>query len=125
VTFQRSPFALQAAAFASLAFAAVAMTTGPADAKSALTPTSVAANPSTYDGKPIKVAGTVAKYQTQSTMRGKVAGYHLCDAKCIVVIDFKGASHANGASVTASGTFHATYKTPRGVTYTNALVIGG
>ena len=88
----------------------------------ALAPSAIVANPSSYDGKTVTVTGKVANYQTSNTMIGTVAGYQVCDAKCVVVIDEKAGKQTNGASATVTGTFHATFKGPR-KTYTNAVVI--
>jgi hypothetical protein len=89
----------------------------------ALTPSTIVATPSTYDGKTVTVTGKVSNFQTSSTMMGKVAGFQLCDSKCIVVIDQTDQSRSNGASATVTGTFHVTFKGPR-KTFNNALVIG-
>lgn len=89
----------------------------------ALTPSQIVASPSTYDGKSVTVTGKVSNYQTSSTPMGKVAGFQLCDSKCIVVIDKTDQSHSNGATATVSGTFHSTFKGPR-KTFTNAVVVG-
>jgi len=78
-----------------------------------LAPSAIVAAPSTYEGKPVTVAGTVAQYQVNKTLMGTVAAYQLCDAKCIVVIDETAAAHKNGDKVTASGTFQSTFKGPK------------
>lgn len=85
-------------------------------------PSAIVASPSTFDGKTITVAGSVKGFQTSSTMMGTVAGYQLCDTACIVVIDQKNHAQTNGSKATVTGTFHATFKTPK-KTFTNALVI--
>lgn len=105
-----------------LVAAAVAMTPALALA-AALAPSTIAANPSSYDGKTVTVSGKVANFQTSSTMMGTVAGFQLCDSKCIVVIDQKNQSRSNGSSATVTGTFHVTFKGPR-KTFHNAVVIG-
>jgi hypothetical protein len=89
----------------------------------AVAPSAILANPSSYDGKTVTVTGTVAHFQTSSTPMGTVAGFQLCDSKCVVVIDKTNASHSNGASATVTGTFHVTFKGPR-KTFTNAIVVG-
>ena len=89
----------------------------------ALTPSAILATPSSYDGKSVTVTGTVKGFQTSSTPMGTVAGFQLCDSKCIVVIDKSNQSRSNGATATVSGTFHATFKGPR-KTFTNAVVVG-
>jgi len=89
---------------------------------SSLTPTAIVASPSTYDGKTVTVSGKVSKFSTSSTPMGQVAGFQLCDTKCIVVIDKTNQSRSNGASATITGTFHVTFKGPRR-TFTNAVVI--
>jgi hypothetical protein len=78
-----------------------------------LTPSAVVADPATYEGKSISVAGTVAKYQTSKTLMGTVAAFQLCDAKCVVVIDETGTAHKDGDTLTVSGTFQTTFKGPR------------
>jgi hypothetical protein len=89
----------------------------------ALAPSTIVANPSGYDGKTVTVSGKVANFQTSSTMMGRVAGFQLCDSKCIVVIDEKNTSRSNGSVATVTGTFHVTFKGPR-KSFTNAVVIG-
>lgn len=91
-------------------------------AASSLTPSAIVASPSTYDGKTVTVTGKVSRFSTSSTPMGPVAGFQLCDAKCIVVIDKTNQSRSNGASAMVTGTFHLTFKGPRR-TFTNALVI--
>lgn len=89
----------------------------------ALSPSTIVASPSTYDGKSVTVTGKVGSFQTSSTPMGTVAGFQLCDAKCVVVIDKTNTAHANGSMATVTGTFHASFKGPR-KTFTNAVVIG-
>lgn len=91
-------------------------------AASALAPSAIVANASMYDGKTVTVAGKVSNFQTSSTPMGQVAGFALCDAKCVVVIDKTNQSHSNGSTATVTGTFHVTFKGPR-KTFDNALVI--
>jgi hypothetical protein len=104
-----------------LCIAASAATALPALA-AALAPSTILANPSSYDGKTVTVSGKVAKYQTTKTMMGTVAGFALCDAKCIVVIDERNSGHQNGDTVSVTGTFHVTFKAPH-KSYDNAVVI--
>lgn len=91
-------------------------------ALAALAPSAIVASPSTYDGQTVTVSGTVANFQTSKTLMGSVAGYQLCDAKCVVVIDETNHAQTNGSAATVTGTFHATFKGPR-KTFTNAIVI--
>ena len=91
-------------------------------AAAALAPSAIVAAPSTYDGKTVTVSGKVSNFQTSQTIMGAVAGYQLCDAKCVVVIDQTNKAQSNGATATVTGTFHATFKGPR-KTFTNAVVI--
>ena len=105
-----------------LALAAFVSAATTAALAATLAPSAIVANPSSFDGKSVTVAGKVANFQTSSTMMGKVAGYQLCDAKCVVVIDEKNHAQTNGSQATVTGTFHATFKGPR-KTFTNALVI--
>lgn len=86
-------------------------------------PSAIIAGASTYDGKTVTVSGTVAHFQTSNTPMGKVAGFQLCDTKCVVVIDKTGQSRTDGATVTVTGTFHVTFKGPR-KSFDNAIVIG-
>lgn len=88
----------------------------------ALAPSAIVASPSTYDGKSVTVSGKVTNFQTSQTMMGTVAGYQLCDTKCVVVIDQTNHAQTNGSNATVTGTFHATFKGPR-KTFTNAVVI--
>jgi hypothetical protein len=89
----------------------------------ALSPSAIVANPASFDGKSVTVTGKVAHFQTSSTMMGTVAGFQLCDSKCIVVIDKTNQSRSNGAAATVTGTFHVTFKGPR-KTFNNAVVVG-
>jgi hypothetical protein len=89
----------------------------------ALAPSAVLAGASSYDGKTITVTGKVSNYQTSQTPMGPVAGFQLCDSKCVVVIDKTNQSHGNGSMATVTGTFHVTFKGPR-KTFNNAVVIG-
>jgi hypothetical protein len=98
-------------------FPAVAVAAG------ALAPSAIVASPSTYDGKSVTVTGTVSHFQVANTAMGKVAGFELCDSKCVTVIDKTDTSRSNGATATVSGTFHTTFKGPR-KTFTNAVVVG-
>jgi len=91
-------------------------------AAAALAPSAIVASPSTYDGKTVIVSGKVSNFQTSQTMMGTVAGYQLCDAKCVVVIDQTNHAQTNGSTATVTGTFHVTFKAPR-KTFTNAIVI--
>jgi len=88
----------------------------------ALAPSTIPANPASYDGKSVTVTGKVTGFQTSQTMMGKVAGFQLCDAKCVVVIDQTGQSRTDGSSATVTGTFHTSFKGPKR-TFNNAVVI--
>jgi hypothetical protein len=87
-----------------------------------IAPSTLVADPAQYDGKSVSVTGTVKAYQHNSTPMGPVAGYQLCDPKCIVVIDKTNATHADGDKVTAAGVFHASFKAPQR-TFTNAVIV--
>lgn len=89
----------------------------------AVAPSAILTNPSTYDGKTVTVTGTVQHFQTSSTPMGTVAGFQLCDSKCVVVIDKTNQSHSDGAAATVTGTFHVTFKGPR-KSFSNAIVVG-
>lgn len=93
-----------------------------AAAAAALAPSAIVASPSSYDGKTVTVTGKVSNFQVSSTLRGKVSGFQLCDSKCVVVIDEKNATHANGDKATVTGTFHTSFSGPR-KTFSNAVVI--
>jgi hypothetical protein len=88
----------------------------------AISPSAIVANPSSYDGKTVTITGTISHFQTSSTPMGAVAGFQLCDSKCVVVIDKSNQSRSNGATATVTGTFHVTFKGPR-KTFNNAIVI--
>ncbi len=92
-------------------------------AAAALTPSAVVAGASSYDGKTVTVTGKVTNFQTSKTMMGTVAGFQLCDSKCVVVIDETNHARSNGSAATVTGTFHVTFKGPR-KTFNNAVVIG-
>lgn len=92
-------------------------------AAAAIAPSTILANPASYDGKSVTVTGKVTHFQTSSTPMGTVAGFQLCDSKCVVVIDKTNQSHSDGASATITGMFHVTFKGPR-KTFNNAIVIG-
>jgi hypothetical protein len=103
----------------------IALTAAPLiAAAAALAPSAIVASPSSYDGKTVTVTGKVTNFQMQSTMMGQVAGFQLCDSKCVVVIDKTHQSRSDGAAATVTGTFHVTFKGPR-KTFNNAIVIGG
>lgn len=89
----------------------------------ALAPSTLVANPASYDGKTVTVTGTVSNVQTSSTMAGKVTGFQLCDSKCIVVIDKTNQSRSSGATATVTGVFHTTFSGPRR-SFKNAVVVG-
>jgi hypothetical protein len=89
----------------------------------ALAPSTIVASPSTYDGKTVTVTGKVSNFQTSKTMMGTVAGFQLCDSKCVVVIDKTNQSRTNGSSATVTGTFHVSFSGPK-KTFKNAVVVG-
>ena len=103
-------FAIVLAALPAIALAATLM------------PSTLVANPSSYDGKTVTVEGTVSNFQTSSTLMGKVAGFQLCDSKCIVVVDKTAATRSNGATATVTGVFHTSFSGPKR-TFKNAVVI--
>ncbi len=87
-----------------------------------LTPSGILANPASFGGKTVTVGGKVAKFQTSHTILGTVAGFQLCDSKCIVVIDEKNTARADGDAATVTGTFYETFKA-RKRSFRNAIVI--
>jgi hypothetical protein len=103
--------------------AALSLAPAIAAAAGALAPSTIVASPSAYDGKSVTVTGKVSNFQVSQTPMGAVAGFQLCDFKCVVVIDKTDQSRSNGASATVTGTFHVTFKGPR-KTFNNAIVIG-
>lgn len=95
----------------------------PTPAAAAISPSTILADPSSYEGKPVTVAGKVASFESQKMGSATVTAFQLCDAKCVQVIDQTGASqYADGDQATASGTFHATMKGPR-LTFNNVILI--
>jgi hypothetical protein len=92
-------------------------------AAAALAPSAIVANAASYDGRTVTVTGKVSNFQVSSTPMGQVAGFQLCDAKCVVVIDKTHQSRTNGATATVTGTFHVTFKGPR-KSFNNAVVVG-
>jgi hypothetical protein len=88
-----------------------------------LTPAVIVSSPSMYDGKSVTVSGKISNFQVSNTPMGQVAGFQLCDSKCIIVIDKTHRSRTNGSTATVSGMFHVTFKGPR-KTFSNAVVIG-
>lgn len=91
-------------------------------AADALTPSTVVGSPSTYEGKTVTIAGTVANFQTANSPMGTVSFFQLCDPKCVVVIDSTKPTYKNGDQQTATGTFHSTYKAPRR-TFSNVVLV--
>jgi cytochrome c-type biogenesis protein CcmE len=88
----------------------------------ALVPSTIVADPTTYNGKTVTVTGMVSNFQTSTTAAGNVVSFQLCDSKCVVVIDKTNHPESDGSQVTVTGTFHATLKgTPEA--FTNAVVI--
>lgn len=87
-----------------------------------LTPSQILSNPSSYEGQSVTVSGTISNIQVNKTMFRTVTGFQLCDAKCVVVIDEKNASHKNGEQATVSGTFQQSFKGPKR-SFTNVVLI--
>lgn len=74
-------------------------------------PSSIVADPASFEGKTVTVSGKVAHFQNTKTPMGTVAAFQLCDSKCVVVIDETNASkYADGDTGTATGTFHQKFK---------------
>ena len=91
-------------------------------AADALTPSTIVANPSTYEGKTVTVAGTVSNFQTANSPMGMVSFFQLCDPKCVVVIDSTKPTYKNGDQQTATGAFHSSFKAPRR-TFSNVVLV--
>jgi hypothetical protein len=88
-----------------------------------LAPSTILANPSSYEGKAVTVHGKVAQFQTTKTPMGTVAAFQLCDEKCVLVIDKTDtAKYTDGDEATASGTFRSTFKGPKR-TFNNVIMI--
>ncbi len=74
-------------------------------------PSSIVANPASFEGKTVTVSGKVAHFQNQKTPMGTVAAFQLCDSKCVLVIDeTNAAKYSDGDTGTATGTFHQKFK---------------
>lgn len=96
--------------FAAAAFTFCAIAAAPVLAATQ-TPSSIVADPASFEGKTVSVSGKVSHFQTQKTPMGTVAAFQLCDSKCVVVIDETNASkYADGNTGTATGTFHQKFK---------------
>lgn len=78
-----------------------------------VTPSALLANPASYEGKAVTVSGTVSHYQQTKSMFKTVAGFQICDTKCVVVIDETNTSHQDGEKATISGTFQQSFKGPK------------
>jgi hypothetical protein len=89
----------------------------------AVAPSSLAAEPSTYDGQDVTVSGTVKNPGTRQMRRGAATTYQLCDNACINVVQFGGTGVADGSKVTVTGRFRATFG--RETAITNVLIVGG
>jgi len=105
-----------------ISFVTLVAVTSAAAFAAGLAPSAIVAKASSYDGKSVTVTGKVANFQTSQTLRGTVAGYQLCDTKCVVVIDETNHAQTNGSQATVTGTFHVTFSGPR-KTFNNAVVI--
>ncbi len=88
----------------------LAVLTAPANAAE-LTPSSLLANPSSFEGQTVTVTGKVAHFQTSKTPMGTVAAFQVCDKKCVVTIDETNASkYSDGDTATVTGTFHEKFQ---------------
>src|SRR5579864_6241043 len=87
-----------------------------------VTPSTLLANPASYEGKAVTVSGTVSHFQVTKSIMKTVSGFQLCDTKCVVVIDETNATHKDGEKATVSGTFQQEFKGPRR-TFKNAVLI--
>jgi hypothetical protein len=104
-------------------FDSVVADSSPTPTPVAISPSTILADPSSYEGKPVSVLGKVASFQSQKMGSATVTSFQLCDTACVQVIDQTGASqYADGDQATASGTFHATIKGPR-LTFNNVILI--
>ncbi len=88
---------------ASIAFAATAAHA----ATPAVSPDAVLANTGNYDGQTVAITGVVRNVQTRTMRFGTVVSYDLCAAQCVHVFDRSGATVNEGATITATGVFHA------------------
>ena len=107
----------RAATYVALLVAA-ALTAACGHASQSVAPSTLAANPSTYDGQDLTVSGQ-AKHPHRMRRRAAMV-YQLCDTACINVIDFDSANVSDGGQVTVSGHFRSSFG-PRAV---NVLIIG-
>jgi cytochrome c-type biogenesis protein CcmE len=77
----------------------------------ATTPTKIAdilANPTSFDGQHLSVAGTVAQLAAKTSRRGNdYTTFDLCDTTCIHVYSYGHPKLANGQALTVTGKFFA------------------
>jgi cytochrome c-type biogenesis protein CcmE len=102
---------------------ALALTIACGHSAQSVTPSALSADPSTYDGQDVTVSGTVKNPGTRQMRRGTATTYQLCDSACINVVQFVGASVADGSKLTVTGRFRATFG--RETAITNVLIVGG
>jgi hypothetical protein len=107
------------------AVVAGAITLAPSFASAAdpVAPSTILANPKSYDGQSVSVAGTVKGFTTHNSPRGSVAFFQICDQQCVNVVDQTNATHANGDTVTVTGTFRVSFSAPRR-SFANVVLIG-
>ncbi len=86
---------------------------GIAAAAQSLTPDAIVAGASTYDGQTVSVTGVAKNVRTHTGRYGPISSYDVCATQCVHVFDRSGATVTEGATVTASGVFHAQLQ-PRG-----------
>lgn len=112
------------AGLAALAVAVLALASGCGSKAQAASPSALAGDPSTYDGQSVSVSGTAKDPRTRKLRRGGTAVmYQLCDSTCIHVFQFGDATVADGAQVSVTGTFHATFGRIKQIS--NVLMVGG
>ncbi len=87
------------------------------------TPSSLLANPSSFEGKTVTVTGKVSHFQTSKTPMGTVAAFQVCDEKCVIAIDETNASkYSDGDTATVTGTFHEKFQ-GRKRSFSNVVLI--
>ena len=72
-----------------------------------ISPDTILAAPTQYDGQSVTVTGTAKTVTTRQMRNRSMTRYDLCATSCIHVIDFTGATITEGAATTATGTFRA------------------
>jgi hypothetical protein len=95
----------------SLILALTLAAASPAPAPAAVTPTKIVdilANPASFDGQHLSVAGTVGQLAEKTSRRGNdYTTFDLCDTTCIHVYSYGHPKLTNGQTLTVNGKFFA------------------